>query len=197
MVFTFSLISLVKLVKQHVIFQSDVRKTAWVFVLDKKELFTWNFLWIIVTKKLLSSLGNGWFLRLLVSCHLFSPPSIWKSPWEAAWQDDRSIFIGERPVLVISKIDNGSHVFNSILLCYLWGMGLIIYLHYWKKNQKGAILPCLKCFWPNKIQRLLIYFFNNEIRIRWSGPITWVESDKKEKNYTLCFQLSPNFLVDD
>ena len=52
-----------------------------------------NFLWIIVTKKLLSSLGNGWFLRLLVSCHLFSPPSIWKSPWEAAWQDDRSIFI--------------------------------------------------------------------------------------------------------
>ena len=46
-----------------------------------------------MTKKLLSSLGNGWFLRLLVSCHLFSPPSIWKSPWEAAWQDDRSIFI--------------------------------------------------------------------------------------------------------
>ena len=93
-----------------------------------------NFLWIIVTKKLLSSLGNGWFLRLLVSCHLFSPPSIWKSPWEAAWQDDRSIFIeksGERdPCLSFSKIDNGSHVFNSILLCYylLCDISLIIYL---------------------------------------------------------------------
>ena len=112
------------------------------------------------------SLGNGWFLRLLVSCHLFSPPSIWKSPWEAAWQDDRSIFIEEsgeteRPVLVIFKNWQWfSRVqLNSFMLPLMWHEPDHIPVLPLEKKESKSHLPT-----KYNLETWFLHFWNQMIR---------------------------------